>query len=281
MALLLAVGGGSLKLFHEALSSVPSTILGEVTRGDLIQRVTVAGTVVPRRKTIITPPYNGYVSKIYVKVGDRVKMGDPLVSVAQSLLTPNEKIYPLRSPIEGTVVQILKAEGEYVEMGATNAMVRVDDLDHLLVEAKSPENEIEKLKTGQEAVIKTQAVLPRSYKGRITRVSLAALDQGNSWEKSRAEFPVQLDVLDADASLKPGMSVILDIVAKKLDQVLLLRHEFIQRVGEAYQVTTASGAVKPIQVGERNEDAFEVKSGIAEGTKVRQIDFLEAVSGGK
>jgi multidrug efflux pump subunit AcrA (membrane-fusion protein) len=277
----LALVGGAVKLIRDSAGSTTPAIVGEVKREDLVQRVTVAGTVVPKKKTIITPPYNGYIRKIYVKVGDKVKPGDPIVSVAQSLLTTREEVYPLRAPIEGTVVQVLKAEGEYVEAGAANAVIRIDDLGNLRIEANSPENEIEKLKTGQDVLIKAQAVLGRSYKGKITRVSLAARDQGNSWDRSRAEFPVLVDVTDADDQLKPGMSVLLDIVAMKLEKVLTLRHEFIQKTGDTYKVTTASGEVRPITVGARNEDGFEIKSGVTEGTKVRQIDFLEAVSGSK
>jgi multidrug efflux pump subunit AcrA (membrane-fusion protein) len=277
----LAVVGGAIKLVHDSSGSTPAALLGEVKREDLLQRVTVAGNVVPKKKSLITAPYNGYVRKIYVKVGDHVKPGDPIVSVAASLLNTGEEIYPLRAPIEGVVVQVLKAEGEYVEMGAANAMVRIDDLGHLMIESNSPENEIEKLKVGQEVLIKAQAVLGRSYKGRITRVSLAARDNGNSWDRSRAEFPVVTDVLDADEQLKPGMSVLLDIVAMKLEKVLVLRHEFIQKAGDSYKVTLANGETRPITVGARNEDGFEIKSGVTEGTKVRQIDFLEAVAGAK
>lgn len=277
----LALAGGAVKLIHDSAASSQPWILGEVKREDLIQRVTVAGTVVPRKKTLITAPYNGYIRKIYVKVGDHVKPGDPIVSVAQSLLTTAEEVYPLRAPIEGTIVQVLKAEGEYVEPGATNTIIRIDDLQHLLVEADSPENEIEKLKIGQDVLVKAQAVLGRSYKGQITRVSLAARDQGNSWDRTRAQFPVVVDISDADEQIKPGMSVLLDIVAMRLPKVLMLRHEFIQKAGDEYKVTLASGEARTITVGARNEDGFEIKSGVTEGMKVRQIDFLEAVSAPK
>src|SRR4051794_29170910 len=59
--------------------------LGTVKRADLLRQVTVAGTVVPARRTVFTPPYNSYVRKLYVKLGDPVKAGDPIVSLAQSL----------------------------------------------------------------------------------------------------------------------------------------------------------------------------------------------------
>jgi multidrug efflux pump subunit AcrA (membrane-fusion protein) len=259
-----------------------SSNIGTVTRGDLVQRVTIAGTANPNRKTIISAPYNGYVRKIYVQIGQKVREGDPVISLAQSLRGSAEDVYPLRAPFNGTVVQVLRTEGEYVEQvssqGNGNAMVRIDDLTRTFVEANSPEIEVGKLKLGQEAVIKASAVLSRSYKGKIEHISLAAKEQ-KDWDKSRVEFPVLIEVTDNDGQLKPGMSVIVDIITNKLTKVLTLRHEFIQKDGEKYFVVTESGEKKNIEVGLQNEEAFEIKSGLNEGEKVRQTDFLSIVKG--
>jgi len=89
---------------------------GIVVREDLIQRTTIAGTVVPFRKTIITAPYNGYVKRMYVKVGDTVKQGDPIVTVVQSLQS-SDNVFPVRSPFDGIVVQVEKSEGEFIKEG--------------------------------------------------------------------------------------------------------------------------------------------------------------------
>jgi HlyD family secretion protein len=275
LAVTLGLGWGVSRLMK---GGAGKSTLGIVKREDLVQRVTVAGTVIPQKKTIITPPYNGYVRRMFVRVGDHVKAGDPVVSVAQSLLTHDDQVFPLRAPIEGTVVQVLKSEGEYVEQNTQNAIVRVDDLKHLLVECNAPEIEIQKLKIGQEVVIKAQAILNRTYKGRIQVMSLAAKEQANTWEKSRVEFPIRIEVLDADESLKPGMSVIVDIVAAKFEKVLTLRHEYIQKNVNRYFAVAVDGSKKPIEVGAQNEEAFEVRSGLSEGARVRQVDFLETLS---
>src|SRR4051812_13557093 len=86
-----------------------------VRRGDLVQRVTLTGTVVPNRKTVISAPYNGYVKKLFVSVGEAVKADQPIISITQSVRERGEEVYPLRSPFPGTVVQILASEGDYVK----------------------------------------------------------------------------------------------------------------------------------------------------------------------
>jgi len=250
--------------------------IGKVARGELIQRVTIAGTVNPNRKTIISAPYNGYVRKLFVKVGDQVSASDPIVSVAQSLRGSAEEVFPLRAPFAGTVVQVLKTEGEYVEQASgqgANTLVRIDDLTKLFVEASSPEIEVGKLKVGQEAVIKASAVLSRTYQGKIRHISLAAKEQ-KDWDRSRVEFPVQIEIIDPDQQIRPGMSVVVDIITHKISNALTIRHEYIQRNGEQYLVVTEKGEKKPIQVGIQNEEVFEIKGGVQEGEHLRQTDFL-------
>jgi multidrug efflux pump subunit AcrA (membrane-fusion protein) len=259
-------------------SSIPSgVVIGKVSRGDLVQKVTIAGSVTPIHKTIISAPYSGYLKKLYVQVGDHVKAGDPIVTLTQSLDSRHEEVYPMRAPFDGTVVQVLRVEGEYIDQTNSNGLgigiVRIDDLTHLRVDAGSPELDVEKLKVGQDAVIKASSVLGRSYHGKIRTISLAAKEQ-KDWDKSRVEFSVQLDVVDSDPQLEPGMSVICDITANKLSNILTLQHEYIQKTGDQYFVTTADGSKKQIEVGLQNEESFQIKSGVSEGDQVQQTDFL-------
>ncbi|HVK61239.1 MAG TPA: biotin/lipoyl-containing protein, partial [Bdellovibrionales bacterium] len=108
-------------------SSRGSERVGTVAKGEVAQRVTIAGNVIPERRTIIIAPYEGYIQKLFVKVGDKVKAGDPIVMVAVSLTTP-ERIFPVRAPYAGTVVQVPKFEGEFVKTDPAQFIARIDDL---------------------------------------------------------------------------------------------------------------------------------------------------------
>jgi multidrug efflux pump subunit AcrA (membrane-fusion protein) len=252
--------------------------MGTVERGDVIQRVTIAGSVTPDHKTLISAPYSAYVNKLYVQVGQHVKVGDPIVSLTQSLNGEHEDVHPMRAPFEGVVVQVLRVEGEYIDITNSsssngNSIVMIEDLRQLHIDANAPELDVQKLKVDQDVVIKASSILTRSYKGKIKNIALAAKEQQN-WDKSRVEFSVLIDVLDADAQLEPGMSVVCDIVAKKVTHVLFLGDEFIQKDKDKYFVTDANGHPQPIEVGIQNEESFEIKSGVNEGEQVRETDFL-------
>ncbi|MBK7963352.1 MAG: efflux RND transporter periplasmic adaptor subunit [Bdellovibrionales bacterium] len=188
---------------------------GIVVKQDVVQRVTIAGTVTPFKKTIVTAPYNGYVKKLFVKIGDKVKQGDPIVSVVQSLQA-NESSFPLRSPLSGIVVQIEKSEGEYVKEGDPKEFIlRIDDTSKLYVVANAPEIDRVKIKAGQDVVIKASAILTRKYKGVIRDLSLAAREK-DQWSRSQVvEFPIRIEMIDSDETIKSGMSVVIDVITAK------------------------------------------------------------------
>jgi multidrug efflux pump subunit AcrA (membrane-fusion protein) len=253
-----------------------------VARGDLVQRVTFSGTVSPKRKSVITAPYNGYVRNIYVHVGQSVVEGAPIVSLAQSLRDSGSEIFPLRAPFSGTVVQVLKKEGEYTDSTSSqggNALARIDDLTELYIETAAPEVEIPKLLVGQEALIRATAIVGRTYKGKIEQISQASTEQ-RDWDRSRVEFPLSIHILDRDAQLRPGMSVIVDIITLKISNILTLPHEFIQKKGKQHFVVLPSGENREIEVGAQNEEVFEIKKGLKEGEKIQQTDFLTLIQNG-
>ena len=251
--------------------------LGRVERGDLVVKVTISGIIMPRRHAMITPPYSGYVRKLHVKVGDKVREGAPIVSVAQAVGAAHEEVFPLRSPLAGIVVQVLKKEGEYVGAsssgGSDSTLVRVDDVTKFNVESNVPEVEVGKLKIGLPVVIRAVAVSERTYVGKISDMALAAKEQ-QGFDRSRVEYPVTITISDQDERIKSGMSAIIDIIVRESRNVLKLPHEFVQKGAGGYFVTTKTGQRQPIEVGLENEEAFEIKSGVVEGEEIRQVDFL-------
>ena len=244
-----------------------------VKRQNLVQRVTIAGRVEPERKIIVTAPFNGYIKKIYVKIGQKVKRNEPIVSVVQSLQSI-DPIYPLRTPFAGTVVDVRKQEGEFVRKDdSNNFILRIDSLKKMFVLSDVPEIDMFKIKKGQEAVIKVAAILDKKYKGVVEDIAMASrVTEG--W-KSKVNYPARIRMLNHDKDVKPGMSVILDIVAFKKESVLVLPHEYVLKDSDRFYVTTEGGTKKEIEVGIQNEYLFEVVSGVDEGEKIRQVDFLE------
>jgi multidrug efflux pump subunit AcrA (membrane-fusion protein) len=269
------IGAGWVAFRVTRTKTADSQRIGNVKREDLVQRVTIAGTAEAVRTTVITAPYDGYIKKIYVKLGQKVKEGEPIISVAQSLQTP-EQVYPIRAPFGGTVTQIMKTEGQFAKQNdLKDFVVRLDDMQRMYINGSAPEIDIAKIHTGMEAVIKVSAILSRSYKGIVKDISLAATPKEQWGSRAQVEYLVKIQILDADESLKPGMTAVVDIVTNKRDGVLTLAHEFLGKEGESHFVVLKDGKKKKVEVGLQNETAFEILKGLVEKQEVLQIDFVE------
>lgn len=253
--------------------------IGRVKRGDVIQRVTVAGQVRPLRSTAFVAPYAGYISKIFVKVGQKLATNDPVVAIKSSLQSP-EPVFPLRAPFAGTVVDVAKMEGEYVnEKDAKDVIVRVNDLSKYFVVARAPELDASRIKKGMEVEVRVSAIDSGVLKGIVRDIDLAAQD-ADGWKSQQSTFSVRVEIVNPPEGLHSGQSAILDIVTYKLADVLFLEHEFINQEGEKHYVITKKGKRLPVEIGRQSDLAMEIKGGVLEGDEVQQIDFLKALGTG-
>lgn len=274
LSLVLAIG---LYLRSNTSDSSFSDRIGKVVREDLIQRVTIAGTVEPVRTTIVAAPYDGYIKKLFIRQGQKVHTGDPVLSIAQSIHAA-ESVFPIRAPFNGTVTQLLKNEGQFAKQNDPKEYImRIDDLTKMYVNANAPEIDIVKIKPDYEAVIKISAILSRNYKGIVRDISQAATQKEQWGGRSQVEYLVKIEITDIDSQLKPGMTAVVDIITNKKNSVLTLGHEFIQKENDNYFVVLKNGSKKNIKVGLQNETAFEITEGLTEGQEIQQVDFLKLI----
>lgn len=249
--------------------------LTQVERMDIAQRVTIAGNVIPERKTLIAAPFDGYIKKLYVKVGQKVKPGDPIVAVAHSLQS-RDPVFPLRAPFKGTVVQVGKAEGAFVRKASKeDFLVRIDSLDRLYIMSQVPEIEITKIKTGLETIIKVSAILGKTYKGVLQELALASKEKQGWRSSSKVDFTARVEILDPDQLIMPGMSTIMDIITQKKEKVLALPHEYVFSKNNKHFALLEDGRHQQIKVGMQNESHYEIVEGLSEGQKVKAVDFME------
>ena len=248
--------------------------VGVVSRSDIVKRITLAGKAASGRSVKITAPYNGYVKKVFVKVGDWVKPNTPIVTLVESIVSQSSEAFPLRSPVYGQVVNIGVSEGENVGQGdAGQAMVFIEDTREMYIEADVSEIDYIDLKIGQKTTIRPNSMTDKTYSGIITEIGLAAKET-ESWSKNKVLFPVKIKLTDHDESLRPGMSVIVDVIAYEKKDILTLPHEFVEGDRGRYFVVTAKGERREITVGIQDSLSKEILSGLVEGEQIKQIDFL-------
>lgn len=283
----IAVAGfASLFFVTTAKAAFPTRItddnLTAPVKRDIESKVTTAGSIIPYRKTIFTPPYVGYVKKLHVKLGDRVKAGDPVVTVAQTLRGNFDEANPMRAPFTGVITQVLRSEGEWVEANLQSAMVRMDDTTRLFLTCDVAETDVLKIKVGSRAKVKVNAIIDRPYEAVVREIALAAKDRREGWSRNgdRVEFEVRMEIIDKDENLRPGLSALIDIITESRKSVLSIPHEFLMKDNDKYLVTLSNGQKKEVKIGLKSDLWVEIVSGLSEQDKVRMVDFYSMKEGG-
>ncbi len=190
----------------------------------------------------------------------------------------------VRAPIDGTVLVLRVERGETVTLN--QPLLRVGDLTRLRVEALVDEADVGRLRVGTEAALRLPAFDDRLVKGRITHLAPQA-------DRERKTFEVDLSLDDAPAGLRPGMTAEINLISRRLENVLLAPAEALARGGSALLVARGGRAVRvPVTAGIRDLTRVEVSGDlregewvvlepVPEGTRVRPFLTAGAASGAR
>jgi multidrug efflux pump subunit AcrA (membrane-fusion protein) len=228
--------------------------------------VAIEGAVAPAKKMLISAPYSGYIKRIFVKVGDRVVANAPIVTVSQTASASDES-FPLRTPGAGTVMNVVYAEGEYYKPlegdPSRSYIVRIDDISRFAVKAEATESEVTKIKVGQPVRIRSSAVPGRALDGKVESVALAG-EKRDEMSNSKSYFPVTVAIESRDPDLKPGMSVVIEVIHATKENAFGVPIQAIKRRGGDTGVELATGEFRKVEIGERFDMEQEILSGLAE-----------------
>jgi HlyD family secretion protein len=168
----------------------------------------------------------------------------------------------LISPFAGTVTESEVLPGDQVSAGAT--AFRIDNLSSLLVDVEVSEVDINSISIGQPVTLSFDAVLGKEYHGEVLEAT-----QAGTVENGVVNFTVTVELTDADALVKPGMTAGVNIVVQELQDVLLVPNRAVRLVdGErvVYILENGQPVKKEIRLGSSSDSQSIVASGdITEG----------------
>lgn len=243
----------------------------QVGKGDVSQIVALSGTVKPLKETMISIPYSGYLRRLYVGVGVKVKKGDPLVAFSQNVTdVGGEGLYPLRAAYDGIVSQVLKSEGDYIVQGGADARVlKYEDRSMMFIDSDVPESEIAKIRLEQNARIRLNAIPGREYQGKIVQIFQAAREAENSWDRKGGSFPVRIQISNPTAEVMTGLSAVVEILVAEKKNVVRIPQEYLDRKGQDFLVyRKAGGDDVKVEVGLKSESFVEITSGLKDGETI-------------
>lgn len=241
-----------------------------VEDASITQRVTTTGAIASARRWLLTPPYNGYLKKIYVKQGQTVQQ-DTEVALFSQTLSRDDQSFPVKAPFTGVVSHVMRNEGEALLTTDKGYVVRLDDLSKIFVDVKLGESERGKVKLGQKAIVRVNALPNKTFNAQLEQLSLATVEGDSYREKN--DFALRAKVLDQTAELLPGMTVLMDIIIEKIEGIPTLSHECIQRDEKNTFVMLKDGTRVNIETGLQDEQRAHIKSGLKTGDVVQITDF--------
>jgi len=270
-----------------------------VERRVVSRPVRVPGTVAldERRVTVVATRADAYVDHVEdVTTGDRVRQGQPLVSVyapeinaaaAQLIANPGfdgarRRIRNLNvseaviaemertrtvpraitwaSPRDGLVLERRAIEG--MKAAAGDTLFRIADLSQVWVLADVPEHDLAGVRVGQAATVRVPG---RSLTGRV-EVIYPQVNRETRSTRIRIELP------NPDGLLLPDMYADVEIATGATEPVVAVPEEAVIETGARQAVLIEAGegrfAPRAVEIGRRGDGYVEIRAGLRAGERV-------------
>ncbi|MEE4194781.1 MAG: efflux RND transporter periplasmic adaptor subunit [Anaerolineae bacterium] len=179
---------------------------------------------------------------------DRLKDGpaaeDILAAEAQiEIAEATLKTAYVEATFNGTITDVMVMEGDSVNIGTM--AFRVDDLEHLYIDATVLEIDINAITVGQTVEVTFDAAPGNLYTGIVNEVGKVGQSTG-----AQVQFPVTIEVIDADENVKPGMTADVTIITNELKNALLVPNQalFFDEDRVFVEVLTVLGGIKEVDI---------------------------------
>jgi HlyD family secretion protein len=144
----------------------------------------------------------------------------------------------------------------------------IDVIDTSSIYVSTPMDEVDsaRLREGLPARVAVDSHPGQRFPGRVVRVGSYVLDIEE--QNRTVEIEVELDDAALAASLLPGTSADVEVVLETREGALRVPTGALLSGGKVLVVEGDRLALRPVEVGLRNWDASEIRSGLAEGDRV-------------
>jgi multidrug resistance efflux pump len=160
-------------------------------------------------------------------------------------------------------------EGDRAWPGA--GILELPDLSSIHLEARLDESDRGRLKVGQSASVKIEAVPGKDFAAKVDLISvLARVDFSSGWPPVR-NFDLGLVLDERDPRIRPGMTATARIAADRLPNVTLVPAEAIfQKDGRpvVYRLNGSKFDEQSIEVVRRGREQAAVSAGVKPGDKL-------------
>ena len=184
---------------------------------------------------------------------------------AQSQLESQQERYEwttVIAPMAGTITRLTVEAGEIITSGRSafsrgDAIMRIADLDQMIVRTQINQVEIGKIQEDQRAEISVDSYPGQVFPGRVSEISPSATPRGPQNQSSVITFEVDVEVIGSPPELLPGMSADVDIIVFEESDILQLPIPTVL----SPKVFTVKAKVNPADIGQfREGQALKIRN---------------------
>ncbi len=205
--------------------------------GDVIESIYGLGTVTANKVFHLRGGITLTVKKVFVKEGDTVAPGEPLIQMDESVM---------RSPIDGTVTSVVYKVGELASPQVD--AVTVTNLKSLYLEVSLEQQSILRVKKDQKVLVSFESLRNEKCEGVVSSVY-----------PRENQFIVRIEIDTWPAGVLPGMTGDVAILVGKKTDVLLIPLRSVV-AGQVIRIRDGKKEKVPIKLGTIDGEWGEVIS---------------------
>ncbi len=187
-----------------------------------------------------------------------------------TLIAPKDGLVVLKEIWKGMGMSKVQ-EGDQVWPGYP--ILEIPDLSAMEIKMYLNEVDVSNVKAGQEALIRIDAFPEKEFTGKVDRVSSMATKK--DWDAKIKTFDTVVSLNEMDPRMRPGMTCMVDIIIKKIPDVVSVPIESVfEREGKTvvYLMGSRSPKKREVVLGERNTTHIIVAQGLSPGDKIALRD---------
>ena len=235
--------------------------------------------LLPNAQADVSVRISGNVTQLYANLGDKVKVGQPLLKVQSLLIGDPPPSVVMNSPMSGVI------DARNVNLGQAVApntvLFHISDRSKLIVIAKAYEEDLGKVKVGQEARLHVLSYPQQIFKGKVSLIE-------PNLDPLTRTVNVQILLDNPKDLLKPGMFTRANLVLQENKDALVIPNSAIMEANNEKFVFRKQGNVYQhvvVKTGISDDNYTEILSGLAAGDEVvnqgnRQL-YTYWLTGGK
>lgn len=267
------------------LTSEQTKMLGievsEAAVRPMAELLTLNGQIqlLPNAQADVSVRISGAVTDIVANLGDSVTKGQVLATVQSRLVGDPPPSVAVKAPISGIIDARNVNLGQAVE--PNTVLFHISNREQLLVIAQVYEEDLGKIKAGQDVNVHVLSYPKRIFPGKVILIE-------PNLDPLTRSVNVQISLDNKEGLLKPGMFVRANVVLRLTQSALTVPNNAILEIDNATFVFVKNGASYDrtvVKLGARDDNYTEIKEGLVPGDEVviqgnRELYTLSLSGGG-